>query len=109
MSERDRITISIGADENALIREESKRTGETFSGAIIRLAKLGLEYQRQAEAGGIVVRDHDGDAVADEQPVPLLPAATASTAISTSTDIVPVSPAAVAVSAQASVDADCSR
>ncbi len=96
MSERDRITISIGADENALIREESKRTDETFSGAIIRLAKLGLEYQRQAEAGGIVMRD--GAAVTDEPPVPLLPAATASTATSTSTDIVPVSPAAVAVS-----------
>lgn len=96
MSERDRITISIGSDENALIRKESKRAGETFSGAIIRLAKLGLEYQRQAEAGGIVVRD--GDTVTDGQPVPLLAAATASTVASTSTDIVPVSPAAVAVS-----------
>ncbi len=96
MSERERITISIGADENALIREESKRTDETFSGAIIRLAKLGLKHQRQAEAGGMVVRD--GDAVTDEPPVPLLPAATASTATSTSTDIVPVAPAAVAVS-----------
>lgn len=96
MSERERITISIGADENALIREESKRTDETFSGAIIRLAKLGLEYQHQAEAGGIVVRD--GDAVTDEPRVPLLPTVTASTAASSSTDIVPVLPAVVAVS-----------
>lgn len=96
MSERDRITISIGADENVLIQDERNRTGETFSGAIIRLAKLGLEYQRQTKAGGIVVRD--GDAVTGEQSVPLLPAATEITAASTSTDIVPVAPAAVAVS-----------
>jgi len=94
MSERERITISIGADENALIREESKRTDETFSGAIIRLAKLGLEHQRQAEVGGVVVRD--ADALAGPEPVPALLVSTVTTA---STDIVSVPSAAVAFDA----------
>ena len=90
------ISVTMGEEDRDIFSAEAQRTGEHLTTMMLRLAKLGLEHQRQAEAGGIVVRD--GDALADEQPVPLLPAATASNATSTSTDIVPVSPAAVVVS-----------
>lgn len=90
------ISVTMSEEDRDIFYAEAQRTGEHLTTMMVRLAKLGLEHQRQAEAGGIVVRN--GDTVTDEQPVPLLPAATASTAASTSTDIVPVSPAAVAVS-----------
>lgn len=89
------ISVTMSDEDRAIFDAEVQRTGEHLTTMMLRLAKLGLKHQRQAEAGGIVLRD--GDAVTDEPPVPLLPAAAASTALSTSTDIVPVPPAAVPV------------
>ena len=90
------ISVTMSDEDRAIFDAEVQRTGEHLTTMMLRLAKLGLKHQRRAEVGGIVVRD--GDDVADEKPMPLLPAATASIATSTSTDIVPVSPAAVPVS-----------
>jgi len=90
------ISVTMDEQDRDLFYAEAQRTGEHLTTMMLRLAKLGLKHQRQAEAGEIVV--HDGDAVTEEPLVPLLPAATASTATSISTDIVPVLPAAVAVS-----------
>jgi hypothetical protein len=86
--ERERITISISSDENVLIIEERNRTGESFSGAIIRLAKLGLEQQAQAEAARVTV----AEAARHDEPVALLTVHS-----STSTDIVPAPAAAMSV------------
>lgn len=97
-SERERITISISSDENALIIEERNRTSESFSGAIIRLAKLGLEQQTQAEAARVTV----AEAARHDEPVALLTVHSSTPAItiaspSTSTDIVPAPAAAMSV------------
>jgi len=90
------ISVTMSDEDRAIFDAEVQRTGEHLTTMMLRLAKLGLKHQCQAEAGGIVVRD--GDAATDEPPLPLLPSAAASTVPSTSTDIVPVAPAAVAVS-----------
>jgi hypothetical protein len=90
------ISVTMDEEDRDIFSAEAQRTGEHLTTMMLRLAKLGLEHQRQAEAGGMVVGD--GDAVADKPLVPLLPAATAGTVASTSSDIVLVTPAAVAVS-----------
>lgn len=88
-------------DENDLFREEAARTGESLNVMMIRLAKLGLEYQTQAKAAAESGKVTLIKASRDE-PVGLLTADPAATAtVPTSTGIVPVPAAATSVIASA--------
>lgn len=93
-------------DENDLFREEAARTDEPLNVMMIRLAKLGLEHQTQAEAAAESGKVTLIEAVSRDEPVALLtadPAATATVPISTG--IVPVPAAATSVIASASASA----
>ncbi len=99
---RPTISVSMTEDENDLFRAEAARTDEPLNVMMIRLAKLGLEHQTQAEAAAESGKVTLIKAVSRDEPVGLLtadPAATA--AVPTSTGIVPVQAAATSVIASA--------
>lgn len=99
---RPAISVSMNEDENDLFRAEAARTDEPLNATMIRLAKLGLEHQTQAEAaaesGKVTLIE-----ASREEPVGLLTADPAATpTVPTSTGIVPVPAAATSVITSAS-------
>ncbi|MDY1008832.1 hypothetical protein [Sphingomonas sp. CFBP9019] len=99
---RPTISVSMTEDENDLFRAEAARTDEPLNVMMIRLAKLGLEHQTQAEAAAESGKVTLIKAVSRDEPVGLLTADPAATAtVPTSTGIVPVQAAATSVIASA--------
>lgn len=108
-AKRPAISVSMTQDENDLFRAEAERTGEYLNLTMIRLAKLGLEHQMQAEAaaesGKVTLIE-----ASREEPVALLTADPAATAtVPTSTGIVPVPAAATSVIASAPAPVTAAR
>jgi hypothetical protein len=93
--ERRRTTVSMSIDEDAIFHAECKRTNETFSGVLVRLAMLGLRHEAQVKADAAVGKVTLDRATPREETRSL---STADPAATPSTDIVAAPTAAMTIS-----------
>ena len=69
---KEKISVTMSWEDRQIFEAEKQRTGEDLSAMMLRLAKLGLQYEAQRKAAGTVVREVDD--VATREPVRQLPA-----------------------------------